>query len=214
MGLLGGFVSSTAAALAYTRAARGARDPRRLESLIVLAASASYLRIGLMLAVAGPSLLPGVLPVLLAMSATAVALAMLRHPVSPRPKDTEDGNTHEFDNPLTMRFAFGFAALYAVVLLVVAAARDQLGTSALYATSAFAAVIGADAPSLSLARLMGDGHVDPSVAVAGIVLVAVAATLGKSAIVLIGARGPFAVRVGTSLAATAAVGGAVFAALR
>ncbi len=209
MGLLGGFVSSTAAALAYTRSARTARNPRALESLVVLAASASYLRIGLMLALAGPALLPGVLPVLLAMSATGVGLAMLRHRL-----DEQEGSTHDFDNPLTMRFAFGFAALYAVVLFLVAAARDQLGTGALYATSALAALIGADAPSLSLARLMGDGHVQPSVAVAGVVIVALAATLGKIAIVTSGARGPFALRVATSLGAMVVVGAGVFAVLR
>ena len=85
---------------------------------------------------------------------------------------------------------------------------------ALYATSALAALIGADAPSLSLARLMGDGHVEPSVAVSGIVVVAIAATLGKIAIVAVGNRGEFAIRVGTSLLGTVAVGAAVFAALR
>jgi uncharacterized membrane protein (DUF4010 family) len=209
MGLLGGFVSSTAATLAYTRAARKASDSRPFESLVVLAASTSYLRIALVLAVVGRQLLPGALPVLLAMSATSLGLGMLRH----RPQ-TASGGTHQFENPLTMRFAFSFAALYAVVLLVVAAARDQFGDPALYATSALAALLGADAPSLSLARLNADGHVALSVATAGIVVVVISATLGKVAITALLARGPFALRTGSSLAATAAVGAAVFWALR
>jgi uncharacterized membrane protein (DUF4010 family) len=209
MGLLGGFVSSTAATLAYTRAARSAADPGPFESLVVLAASTSFLRMALMLAVAGPQLLPGVLPVLLAMSAVSLALGMLRH----HPQ-VAAGGTHEFDNPLTMRFAFGFAALYAAVLMIVAAAREHLGEGALYATSAFAALIGTDAPSLSLARLNGDGHVALAVAVTGVIVVSIAATLGKIAITASVARGPFALRVGSSLAITAAAGGAVFWALR
>lgn len=207
MGLLGGFVSSTAATLAYTRAARSASDSRPFESLVVLAASTSFLRIALMLAIAGPQLLPGALPVLLAMSATSLALGMLRH----RPQAAA-GGTHEFGNPLTMRFAFAFAALYAVVLLVVAAARDQLGDRALYATSAVAALVGADAPSLSLARLSGDGHLGLAVASTGVVVVAISTTLGKLGIVGL-ARGSFALRTGSSLLATAAAGAAVFAAL-
>ena len=209
MGLLGGFVSSTAATLAYTRAARTAADSRPFESLVVLAASTSYLRMAVMLAVAGPQLLPGVLPVLLAMSATSLALGMLWHRAR-----ASTGGTHEFGNPLSMRFAFGFAAFYAGVLLAVAAARERLGDGALYATSAFAALFGADAPSLSLARLNGDGHVETALAATGVVVVAISATLGKVAIAGIFARGPFALRVGASLAATAAVGGAVFAFLR
>ncbi|MBW2281425.1 MAG: MgtC/SapB family protein [Deltaproteobacteria bacterium] len=208
MGLLGGFVSSTAAALAYTRAARAAADSRPFESLVVLAASTSFLRIGLMLAVAGPDLLPAVAPVLVVMSATSFALAVLRH----RPEAS--GETHDFGNPLTMRFAFGFAAVYAVVLLVVAAARDKLGLAALYATSAVAGLMGADAPSLSLARLSGDGVLDPAVAASGIVGVALAATLGKVGIVAIGARGAFPLRVGGSLLLTLAAGAAVFFWLR
>jgi len=209
MGLLGGFVSSTAAALAYARAARTAADSRPLESLVVLAASTSYLRMAVMLAVAGPQLLPGVLPVLLAMSATSLALGMLWHRAR-----ASAGGTHEFGNPLSMRFAFGFAAFYALVLLAVAAARERLGDGALYVTSALAALFGADAPSLSLARLSGDGHIDTALAATGVVVVAISATLGKVAIVGTLASGPFALRVGASLAATAAVGSAVFVFLR
>lgn len=206
MGLLGGFVSSTAATLAYARAARQADDARPLESLVVLAASTSYLRMALMLAAAGPALLPGVLPVLGVMAAVALALGVLRHGAGAGSEPT-----HDFDNPLTMRFAFGFAGLYAVVLMVVAAARDRLGEAALYTTTALAALMGTDAPSLSLARLNVDGHVALPVAVSGIVVVAIAGTLGKVAIATLIGRGGFALRVGSSLVVTALAGVAVFA---
>ena len=208
MGLLGGFVSSTAAALAYARAARTSSDARPFESLVVLAVSTSFLRMGLMLAIVGPHVLPAVAPVLLAMSATSLALGVLRH------RPPASGATHDFGNPLTMRFAFGFAAVYAVVLLLVATARDKLGFGALYATSAVAGLMGADAPSLSLARLSGDGHLDPAVAASGIIGVALAATLGKVGIVATSARGTFSLRVGGSLLLTLAAGAAVFFWLR
>ncbi len=149
------------------------------------------------------------LPVLLAMSATSFLLGMSWHRVP-----GSAGETHEFGNPLSMRFAFAFAALYALVLLAVAAARERLGEGAVYATSAVAALFGADAPSLSLARLNGDGHVETALAATGVVVVAISATLGKVAIAGTLARGRFALRVGASLVATAAVGGAVFAFLR
>jgi uncharacterized membrane protein (DUF4010 family) len=75
-------------------------------------------------------------------------------------------------------------------------------------------LLGADAPSLSLARLSGDGYLDPAGAASAIVGVALAATLGKVGIVAIGARGAFPLRVGGSLLLTLAAGAAVFFWLR
>ena len=48
-GLLAGLVSSTAATLAYARAGRGVAHARHYESLIALASSTAFLRMGFML---------------------------------------------------------------------------------------------------------------------------------------------------------------------
>ena len=204
MGLLGGLVSSTAAALAYTRSARHAESPAPFESMVVLAACASFVRISFMLGLVGPAILPLVLPALGTMCAVSFALGVLWH----RPP-AETGKAHDFGNPLTMKFALAFGGIYAAVLLLVAGAREFAGPGAIYVTSSLAALIGADAPSLSLTRLAVDGHLDLPTAATAIVAVAISTTLGKAGIVCALGRGTFVPRVAGSLCITAAAGAAV-----
>ena len=208
-GILSGLVSSTAATLAYARAGRGLESTRHYEALIVLAASTSFARTALMLGIVAPTLLAGVAAPLAAMAAIGLALGLLRH----RPA-LEVGSEHRFENPLTLRLALSFAALYALVLLALAAARTHLANEGVYVISAVAALPGTDAPSLSLARLALDGHLAAEAAVTGIVIVTVAATLGKVGVLLALGRGAFGARVAVTLLAIAATGGAfLFAAL-
>jgi uncharacterized membrane protein (DUF4010 family) len=205
MGLLGGMVSSTAATFAYARAERSSADSRSLEFLVLLAVATSFLRVGVVLAVIGPVLLfrSPVWFALLGMSVVTFLAALVRH----RPTN-ERTPIHGFDNPLTLRFALTFAAAYALVLVLVAAAQDYTGLSGIYATTAIAALVGADAPSLSLTRLAVDGVLTLETASSGVIVVAIAATVGKIGILATLARTPFALRVGTTLLVTCAAGGA------
>jgi uncharacterized membrane protein (DUF4010 family) len=202
MGALGGLVSSTATAVAYARAARQRTDARALEALVVLAAATAFLRIAVEIGVVATSLLPRVLLPLAAMFAVGIAAAAFRHRPARGPAEPQ-----EYENPLTMRTALTFAAIYAAVLLAAAAAEEYLSAPGLYAVTALAGTVGADAPTLSLARLSGSGLIAPETAARGIVLVAIATTLGKAAIALVVARGgPFARRVVPTLLAMAAAG--------
>ena len=201
MGFLGGLVSSTATAITYTRAAREAGDARHYETLVVLAASAAFFRVGFMLAIINPSLLPHVVLPLGAM----FAVGMLFGFVWRQPGDA--GNEPSaYKNPLRMRLAFTFAGLYATILVLVAAARDLVGETAVYILSAIAALGGADAPSLSLARLASDGQLDLETASVAVVVVAVTTTLGKAVIVVGLGGGTFARRVAPALLTMAIVG--------
>jgi uncharacterized membrane protein (DUF4010 family) len=200
-GLLAGLVSSTAATLAYARAARGVAHARHYEALIALAASTAFLRMEVMLWLISPELARRVLIPLLAMIAVGLALGFARH--QPEQKAPE---RHKFENPLTMRVAITFAAIYASVTLLLAYAREQFGDVGIYAVSAVAALVGADAPALSLARLLRDGHVPADTATLAIVVVAVFTTLGKVGILAIVGRGTFARRVSASLMSVAATG--------
>jgi len=202
-GLLSGLVSSTAATLAYARAGRGVAHARLYESLIALAASTAFVRMGVMLWITAPELALRVAFPLGAMLAVALLLALTRH----RP-DAAAPERHKFENPLTMRVAITFAAIYASVTLLLAAARQSFGDAGVFGVSAVAALVGADAPALSLARLAQDGRLSLETATLAIVVVAIFTTLGKVGILLVVGRTPFARRVAATLMAVAATGAA------
>jgi uncharacterized membrane protein (DUF4010 family) len=200
--MLGGLLSSTAAALAYARAARDPRRASRYEGLVMLAASTAFLRLAILLAVVAPALLPRAAAVLAPMFALGVALSF-----AGPPSDAGDEESPEYRNPLSMKVALGFAALYAVVLVLAAWARETFAEPGLYAVTALAATVGADAPTLTLARLASAGHVSAEAAARGVGLVAVTTTLGKVGLLLLFGRGAFVGRVAVALLAVAAVGG-------
>jgi uncharacterized membrane protein (DUF4010 family) len=203
-GILGGLVSSSATAAAYARAARDSVAGARFEGLVVLAAATAFIRIGIEVAVVAPQLLPGVALPLGGMCAAALLLGLLRH----RPS-VPGQSGHTYQNPLTLRTALTFAAIYAVVLVLTAAARDWLADLGTYAVTAAAATVGADAPTLSLARLYASGELPAEVARRGIGWVAVSTTLGKAAILVALGSGPFVTRVVPTLIAVAALGAAI-----
>ncbi len=205
-GLLSGLVSSTAATLAYSRAARAQTQARHFDALIAFAASASFVRMGVLLAVVAPRTLPSVVLPFGAMFASGLALGFLRH----RP-DAGVSEQEGFGNPLTMRVAFAFAALYALVLLLLAFARDHFSELGVYGLSAVVALVGADAPSLSLARLANDAILPVDSAAVALVVVAIAATLGKFLILLVVGR-TISRSVASTLLAIAAVGAVTLAA--
>jgi len=194
-GLLAGMVSSTAATLAYARAGRGVAHARHYEALVSLATSTGFIRIELMLWLVAPELARRALLPLGAMTAVSLLLSFTRH--QPEQNAPE---RHKFENPLT------FAAIYASVTLLLAYARDQFGDAGIYAVSAAAALVGADSPSLSLARLAHDNHLGMETATLAVVVVVIFTTLGKVGILAIVAPSSFARRVAASLMTVASVG--------
>jgi uncharacterized membrane protein (DUF4010 family) len=203
-GLLSGMVSSTAATLAYARAARGVAHARQYEALIALSASTAFLRMVIMLAIVAPELAVRVVLPLGAMLATGLALGLTRHrPLKSLPE------RHQLENPLTMRVAISFAAIYASVTLLLAAARQEFGETGIYLVSAAGALVGGDAPNLSLARLAHADKLSLDTATLAVMVVAIFTTLGKVGILFaIDGNGPFARRISATLLTIAAVGAA------
>ena len=200
-GLLGGLVSSTAATFAHARDARLADDTRPEEARVVLAVSTSFLRMSIVLAVVAPALLPQVAPSLATMFVVALVLGIALHrSAADRPPETQ------LRNPLTLRHAIGFAALYAGVLLLSAAARQTFAAPGTYTVTALAATVGADAPLITLGRLVSGGLLDSAAAAEGIRIVAVTATLGKLVILIGVARRRAVYRAAAALAIVALAG--------
>jgi len=201
-GVLAGLVSSTAATFAYARAAARAPESGPYETLVALAASTTFVRMLIMLAIAAPAMLPHVVLPLGVMALVGLGLVLLRH----APTGTLAPGA-DFENPLTLRVALTFAGIYAAVLVLVHLARERFPDAAVYALSALAAIPGADAPTLSLGRLASDGRLDPEKAALGIVVVAVATTFAKLGFLLIVGRGAIVRRVAPTLLGIAFAGG-------
>lgn len=67
------------------------------------------------------------------------------------------------ENPAELKPALFFGVLYAVVILGVAAARDTLGTTALYGVAILSGLHDMDAITLSTARLVNEGRLEAAV---------------------------------------------------
>jgi uncharacterized membrane protein (DUF4010 family) len=160
-GLLGGLVSSTATTVSYARQYGGqaaASVPTAL--VITLASVAVYPRIGLEIGAVAPELLrhAAVPLAILFVSLIAPAIVMYRQ---------LEENTHEgieLANPAQLRTAIVFAALYALIILTVAAVQDAFGDDAVFVVALVSGLTDVDAVTLSMAELFRRGEIDPDIA--------------------------------------------------
>jgi uncharacterized membrane protein (DUF4010 family) len=120
-----------------------------------------------------------------------------------------DAGPPEQGNPAQLKSALVFGALYAVVLLAVAWARDRFGTAGLYTVAAISGLTDVDAITLSTARLVEQGGVAAGEGWRAILLAALSNLVFKAGIVAtLGSRrlfGRIAVLFGLALAGGAAI---------
>lgn len=158
-GILGGMVSSTATTVACTRQTRENPALCRLAVFVITIASAmAFIRILVEVAIIAPEHLIVVAPpILVVLGVNALTAALLyffvsrqAHEPVPDPK-----------NPAQFMSALVFGLLYAVVLVLIAFAKDTLGPEGLYAVAILSGLTDMDAITLSLANLMSDGRILP-----------------------------------------------------
>lgn len=174
VGLLGGIVSSTATTLAFSRHAR--RDEAMTSvavMVIVLANLVVLVRLGVVVAILAPAIVKTLYPMFaggLIVGALGAWYGFRRlHPQQATPELT-------MTNPTELRTALGFAALYAVILLLSAWLSDVIGNEALYGLALVSGLTDIDAISLSTLRLFNLGKV-PAWNVVNVILLAVLANL-------------------------------------
>ena len=156
-GALGGMVSSTATTLTFARRSRTGDSPVRLASRVVqIAAAVVYLRVLVEIGVVAPRLLSVAAPPLLLMMALLGLLTIFGWR---RRRDAEDGDVPRPKNPTELRTALVFGALYAAVLLAVAWAKEQFGSSGLYTVAALSGLVDLNAITLSTAQLARAGEI-------------------------------------------------------
>jgi uncharacterized membrane protein (DUF4010 family) len=100
------------------------------------------------------------LPPLLAMMFWFGLVAAIAHRIS------EKSGKHTADEspPSELKSAVVFGLLYAVVLIVVAAAREHFGDSGLYIAAAISGLTDMDAITLSTSRLVSTAHLETGTA--------------------------------------------------
>lgn len=219
-GLLGGAVSSTATTVSQARQTRGegaadgggesgaagARAGRgaaaAAAAVIALASAVVLVRMLIEIAVVAPGFLAAAaLPLGILLAVLAVLAVALWFTA------TRDGTTVDPPgNPAELRPALLFAALYAAVLVAVAAAERWLGTGGIYAVAALSGLTDADAITLSTSRMVHDGSLTPDVGWRALVIAAMSNLAFKGgAVAMLGSRA-LLVRVAAVYAAAIVAG--------
>ena len=146
-GILGGFASSTAVMLTFSRRSKEVPELTGTFAFGALAGSAtSLIRIFIIIVLVEPSLaIAGMLPLgsILLICAGGALFSRLRGS-----DPSTEGLT--ISNPFELRMALEFAVLYAAILLVTRAAGEFFGTGGVYLASALGGLIRPDAIALSL----------------------------------------------------------------
>jgi uncharacterized membrane protein (DUF4010 family) len=175
-GLAGGLASSTATTLSMSRMSRERPDFSSDCSLaILLACTVMLWRVNVMVLFVSPALAVDLLPDMIAMSLPGIAVTLwhFRHPGARRQ------SSENYRNPLSLKVALQFAALYAVVVFVVKAANANFGGAGLLVASLLSGLTDLDAISLSISNLFSGNGVSLRFAGACIVLAAVANSFTK-----------------------------------
>lgn len=179
-GLLGGLASSTATTLAMSRQSRERIELSADCALaIILACSIMPIRVGILVATISLPLMLQAWPALLLFVLPGLAFT-IRHFVLRRKGESPRKIAGEIRNPLSLRIALQFAALYAVVVFVVKAAAYFLGSQGVFLASAISGLTDLDAIALSLADMLNLKQIDESTAARGILIATVANTFLKT----------------------------------
>jgi uncharacterized membrane protein (DUF4010 family) len=194
-GILGGLISSTATTVSFAR--RSARDPQLapLGALVIMIASCiAIVRVILEIAAVAAGSFTALAPPL-------VGLLLVCCVITGGLWFSSRGTQAEMpaqENPTEIKPALFFAALYALVLLGVAFAKDRFGTAGLYAVALLSGLTDMDAITLSTAQLANSGAIEPSTAWRAILLGSMANFIFKLGTVAV--LGPRALTLRTAAA--------------
>jgi uncharacterized membrane protein (DUF4010 family) len=151
VGLLGGLVSSTATTLVYAREARERVEMAPSAALVILLANLVMVsRVAIIAALLAPPLMMPLIKVVSpALVAGVLALALNWRDLM----GNDDTPVPETKNPMELRAAFTFGALYAAVLFLSAWLSEVVGTQGIYVVALASGLTDVDAITLSSLRL-------------------------------------------------------------
>jgi uncharacterized membrane protein (DUF4010 family) len=160
-GILGGLISSTATTVSYARQTKHNPNISAMAALVILIASSIVnVRVLIEIGVVAPNLLKvAFLPMAAMLLLMVVECLVLYLPLRKQAAEPPD-----HDNPAQLKPAIIFGALYAVILFVVAAAKDMFGDGALYWIAGISGLTDVDAITLSTAKMFNQQRVDAGTA--------------------------------------------------
>lgn len=205
-GVLGGLISSTATTISYARRSAGAPGLAGFAALVIaVAATTVFLRVLTEIAVVAPLHFGRVAPPILAMLGACVLIsaAMYRHTKGHRGEMPEQGN------PADLRSAIVFGLLYAVIILAVAATKDEFGARGMYAVAVISGLTDMDAITLSTSQLANQDRLAPDTAWRLILVAAMSNLAFKSAVVAVLGSRELVKHVGALFGAAFVAGGAI-----
>lgn len=178
--MLGGLISSTATTVSYARRTAAVPTSVRLGTLVlIISSTVALVRVIAEVSVVAPRQFVELASPLGAVWAWMVMLSLGTYLVV-------RGQTVELpaqENPAELKGALFFGVLYAAVTLGVAAARETLGTTALYGVAVLSGLHDMDAITLSTAKLVNEGRLE---AAAGwrLILAAMLSNLGAKLVIV------------------------------
>jgi uncharacterized membrane protein (DUF4010 family) len=186
-GLLGGLVSSTGVTLGFTeRSNREHSLAKPFALAIMIAWTVMFARVLVEVGVLNLQLLRLVwIPI-----ASAGVVGLLYCVYLHLSQRTTEKDTQEFSNPFDLVSAIKFGLLYALILVIARSAQLYFGDTGVYISSLLSGLADVDAITISLAQLSDAGTVSMTVAAQSIVIAAIANTIAKGAIVVIGGASP------------------------
>jgi uncharacterized membrane protein (DUF4010 family) len=157
-GLLGGLISSTATTISYARRCKETPGLALVAVFVIAMASAvAFIRVIVEIGIVSSASAMQIVPPLLIPAAILFGMGwwLFRHI-----RSDESPEVPEPSNPAELGSAFTFAALYALVLLAVAFAKDYFGQTGLYAVSFLSGLTDMDAITLSISNSVNQGRME------------------------------------------------------
>ncbi|MFZ4693758.1 MAG: MgtC/SapB family protein [Verrucomicrobiia bacterium] len=183
LGLLGGLASSTATTLACSRQSRERPElSDGFAAAIVLACTVMLARVAVLCFAVSHEAFLAVWPALLIMAIPGLAFGawtFLR-------RENRGGQDHApaIPNPLSLKLALQFAALYALIVLLSRAARAHYGAAGLQIASVISGLTDMDAIALSVSQMVSGSHLSIATATGAIVLAVISNTALKTTLAL------------------------------
>ena len=176
-GILGGLASSTAVTVSLASQSRGTQGGGAALAVGAgLASMVMLVRVAVLTSVAGPAVLSHLGPFLGAAAVGGIiAIALLAR--SAKSKGAQESG---LSNPFQLREAIRFGVIFAIVLLVVEAARRYGGGWGIAVASLLAGFVDVDAITLSLSGMSAGGGVPVETAAGGIGVAVLANTAAKA----------------------------------
>lgn len=161
-GLLGGMISSTATTVTFARQTKGKNDVSSLAAFVILVASAvSMIRVLVEVLTVSPQNFATIAPPIVI---EIIVMFLLAGGLYWYNSKEASGELPEPDNPAQFKSALIFGALYGLILLGVAAAKDYLGQEGLYIITIISGLTDVDAITLSLSNTLNRGEIEASFA--------------------------------------------------